>query len=319
MIPGVELEILSTKPDRITVSTGVVALDGLFPVSVIEDFVIGHAGLCQPDSCAPPWLGPVDKFEDPVMLVPSGVPVIGGSHQLDECSPIVVRLDRATFQAGVPMDVVAHLQFPSVSGVTPGGRVTRFQLSPATTFDECLGSLADGLRVELAGGGDLAEVEILPERHQDEVVLSRIPLAGDFKMVGHVMLIVAEVGRCGPENTHPIDDEREHGWCRFQELVEPCSGLPAFEWYIPLSRVKQVSSSLAGLLHPFDRSPHEKEIMLNLEAYCHVRRHRLWNLCQLETLVEKGRTDIPDFPVGAWVTKTIWRKNSEIPHVVDRN
>jgi len=59
--------------------------------------------------------------------------------------------------------------------------------------------------------------------------------------------------------------------------------------------------------------------MFNWSAYCHVRQNDLWNRCELEDLLDAGSTEIPDFPIPAWVLKTDWRTEAELPAGVDKS
>jgi len=320
VIPGAKLEVLGRTPDTITLRAGWIAQGSEARLSLIEDFARKPLSPCQPRKCPPISIGPASGLSEPVELVPSGVPTLGVSNQAAGPAKIILPLDSLSFDPTQPLEVIAYLEVPSVANVTPGSRAATFQWRPEETFEESVVSLADRLRLELSGGADLPEIFILPEKESGRVVLCPTEsFPPGLSFTGSISVAYRPaVGRCGPDQTHPINDEREHGWCRFRELVEPCDGLPQFEWFIPLSRVRSKSGSLSGVPHPSSRNPHEKEIMYNLEAYCHVRKHRLWNLCTLQTLADLGRTDIPEFPIGAWVTKTIWRSDDEIPVGIDK-
>ena len=319
VLPGARLEVLSVTPERITLRAGVIIGRGPVGLALIEDYHEPLLGPCRPRSCSTTAIGPLSQLEEPVELLPSsGIGVVGVSEAMADGAKIRIQLDPEMFDPNRPLEVNAFLASTPMANVSPGARATSFQMSPEKSFEDTVVRLADRLRFELAGGGDLGAVRVLPDRSRGSVVIcpnEELPM--EIALTGAFSVYVGDVGRCGPELTHPIVDERAHGWCRFTELVEPCNGLPQFEWFIPLSWVKSKSNSLAGLPNPSDRSPHDKEILYNWEAYCHVRRHRLWNLCALERLVDLGRTEIPDFPVGAWVTKTIWRTADEIPAGVD--
>ena len=322
VIPGARLDVIRRTPAEITLRAGVIAGEGaVFPL-VIEDFEQGAVPLCRPHKCSSTSIGPVSKLDEPVVLVPSGVPSLGASHQADPRSPIVLELERRSFDPTRPLEVTAVLEAPSVADVSPGGRAVTFQWRPEESFEDSIVSLASRLRLELSGGGDLAEVLVLPDKEAGRIVLSpAASFPSSLTLTGAIHAVYLGPGSCAPELTHPIADEREHGWCRFRQLVEPCAagGLPHFEWFIPLSFVRSRMSSLEDLPHPDDRPPHMKEILYNWEAYCHVRRYRLWNLCALQTLAETGRASIPEFPIGAWVTKTVWRGEDEIPAAVDKS
>jgi hypothetical protein len=321
VIPGASLEVLRQSPTEITLRARYIAGGGRVRPRIIQDFEPQSLSLCRPDKCSTTSIGPVTTLDDLVDLVPSAEPALGVSRQADERAPIILELDRQTFDPTRPLEVSACIEAPSIAGVSPGGRAVTFQWRPEATFEDSVVSLADRLRLELSGGADLGELMILPEKDRGQVVVSPTELLPRSRsLTGGVFAAYIGPGSCLPERTHPIANEREHGWCRFRQLVEPClgSGLPHFEWFIPLSYVRSKSSSLDELPHPLDRPPHEKEILYNWEAYCHMRRHRLWNLCTLQTLADVGRTDIPEFPIGAWVTKTIWRKDAEIPPEIDR-
>ncbi len=318
VIPGAKLEVIRSTPTEITLRAGVVATSGTARPFVIEDFKPAPFPLCRPEKCASTSIGPVSKLDATVELVPSGGPVPAASLQTDESAPIIVELNRQHLDPTQPLEVSACVSAPSIAGVSPGGRAVTFHWRPESTFEESVVSLADRLRLELSGGAHLEELLILPKKELGQVwLLPTASLPRSFPLTGAVFAIALDATRCDPEGTHPIDDERAHGWCRFRQLVEPCGGLPHFEWFIPLSFVRSTSGSLAGLPQPLDRPPHEKEILYNWEAYCHVRRYRLWNLCTLQSLTDLGRKDIPEFPPGAWVTKTIWRSADEIPPGID--
>jgi hypothetical protein len=320
VLGGAKLEVLQRTPTEITLRAGVIAQGSVVRPLVIEDFEPEAVPLCRPHTCSSTSIGPVSSLNESVELVPSGVEAPAVSHQSDERAPIVLELDRETFDPTQALEVTACIESPAIAGVSPGGRAVTFQWRPETTFEESVVSLAERLRLELSGGANLPEVLVLPEKELGQVVLQPADsFPRSHNLLGAVSAVYVGPGRCDPGATHPIADEREHGWCRFRQLVEPCllGGLPHFEWFIPLSYVRSKSSSLEGLPHPSDRPPHEKAILYNWEAYCHVRRYRLWNLCTLETLADLGRTDIPEFPVGAWVTKTIWRSEDEIPAAID--
>ncbi len=319
VIPGARLEVIQRTTEMITLRAAVISGQGLARPVLIEDFEQEVASLCRPNKCSSTSIGPLSKLDETVELIPSGAPTLGVSSRTDAEAPIIVELDRESFDPTRPLEVTACLESPSIAGVSPGGRAVTFQWRPEKSFEESVVSLAERLRLELSGGAHLGEVLVLPEKERGQVVLlpgNTFPHSLSF--TGAVFAVYLGPGSCGPERTHPIADEREHGWCRFRELVEPCSGLPQFEWFIPLSRVRSKTSSLEGLPHPSARAPHEKTILYNWEAYCHVRRYRLWNLCTLQTLADLGRTDIPEFPIGAWVTKAIWRSDDEMPKVIDR-
>lgn len=320
VVPGARVEVLERSSDRLTLRAGVVTARGPVSIGLISDFQLPAQLPCRPRFCSSTAMGPLTKLEEPVELVPSEVPVVGVSSQADPRAPIILQIDRERFDPTRPLEVIACTESDPIANLSPGARATSFQMMPDKTFEDSVVRLAEHLRLELAAGGHLGEICVLPDKETGQIIIMRteaFPLSA--ALTAHVSLYLGTIGRCGPDQTHPIDDERAHGWCRFGELVEPCGGLPGFEWYIPLSHVKSISSDLGGLPHPSNRSPHDKEILFNWEAYCHVRKHRLWNLCALERLVDLGRTEIPDFPVGAWVTKTLWRSDAEIPHGVDRS
>ena len=324
VIPGTRVEVVSREHDRITVKAGLVAHGGTVFAGLIEDFD-QVPSLCRPSSCSSTSLGPLCKLDEPLELVPSLVPKLAESSQADEHAPIVIQIDPQSFDSSQQLEVIASFEAPTIANLSPGGRATSFSMSPRETLEETVGALADRLRLEFSGGAGLREMCILPETDPLRIVLVPMEcepteqiLPAGFEMAADVSVLLSTEGRCGSTLTHPINDEREHGWCRLEELVRPCNGLPQFEWYIPLEFVLSKSSYLAGVPNPWDRSPSQKAIMYNWDAYCHVRRHRLWNRCVLERLVERGRTDIPDFPVGAWVTKTIWRSDDDIPAAIDK-
>jgi hypothetical protein len=319
VIPGARVEVTGRTPAMLTLRAGVIAVNGPVHPRLIEDFERETLPPCRPDKCSSTAIGPVSKLDEPVQLVPSGVPAPVVSQPGNEDAPIIVKLDRQSFDPTRPLEVSAFLEAPAIAGVSPGGRAAAFQWHPEKSFEESVVSLADRLRHELSGDAYLGEAYVLPEKERGQIVLRPTEsFPRSFSLTGAVFATYIGPGSCAPGGTHPIANEREHGWCRFRQLVEPCRGLPHFEWFIPLGYVRSKSSSLAGLPHPSARSPHEKEIMYNWEAYCHVRRYRLWNLCTLQTLAELGRADIPKFPTGAWVAKTIWRTAGEIPAEIDR-
>jgi hypothetical protein len=334
------LEVLDATETQLTVQAGLIVGSVEADLGIIRDFSFTKnfttfSTLCRPLICPTLIIGPINFLlaDERLQLIGSEVSVLATTSQnaQEKRGQLVLELDRERFNPNVPLNVIANIVMEPIANVSPGSRSVTFQLNPparSTTigrgpgnavFRKCVLDLADKLRLELAGGGALNDLEVLPHLDAGVITVSasdKLPI--DFGISGHISVYPGTVGRCGPTNTHPINDEREHGWCRFEELVDECNGLPQFEWFIPVSYVTSVSGSLVGVPHPNDRSPSEKSVMYNWSAYCHVRQNDLWNQCDLEDLVNAGDTEIPDFPIPAWVLKTDWRSDSQIPAGVDK-
>jgi hypothetical protein len=222
------------------------------------------------------------------------------------------------------ISIDAMLDIPVVGGVSPGARrvsVTEvFPRTGPTSGADGVRRVADSLRRGLSGGGRLSEVRVIPDVERSRILIE--PTVDILAMLrdadgaaagpafsafpfGVISVYDQPIGRCGPNNLHPIDDERAFGWCRFEELVEECDGLPAFEYFFTHDETLDPSDVPENLL-PEDRSPGSKEVMYNLAAYCHIRENRLWCAEEYNVLAVAGETEIPPFPRDSWVLKTSW-------------
>ncbi|MBI4600777.1 MAG: hypothetical protein HY721_02340 [Planctomycetes bacterium] len=317
-----QLTVVKASPKELIVETGMVITGGDARLGIIRDFLPGIFGvdpsLCRPRFCFPLFIGPAVLKADLLRLVPSQVGLIGTTKQ--EGRSLVLSLDPKRLDTGSPVQVQATLVTPVRPNLSPGSRKTAFEVKfslPEMGFDEAVRELAKRLERELSGDGPLAEVLVIPDAERGTIELRP---ADDLLSAidGKISVYPGTIGRCGPTNLHPINDERAFGWCRFEELVKPCNGLPQFEWFIPVQFVTSTSGSLSGVPHPNDRSPAMKSVMYNWDAYCHVRKHKLWNECALEDLIDGGATEIPDFPTSAWVLKTEWRTDDPAAPLCDR-
>ena len=319
------LSIVEASNTRLLVDVMTVPSQRDVEIGIIRDFgVILGQGDCFPEVCPPAFIGPIVVFPFPFRLVPPVQPpaLLGSSSRNENSRGLVLQLDPARFNrnadiSGLEVNIEASLQLPVVAGVSAGARrvsiTERFQGSGANNGADAVRRVADSLRRSLAAGGNLREVVIIPDVTRSRVLIEpATPISEAIPHLDGVISISSPpIGLCGPENFHPIDDERAFGWCRFQELIEPCGGLPAFEWFFTKGDVFTYDEVLDPIA-PQDRSPQTKHVLYNLAAFCHIRDHRLWCVEDLDQLIADDETEIPPFPRDAWICKTVFISEGEM-------
>lgn len=335
-----QMTVLKATPNELTVRVDKILREEITEVIIVTDFddIVKRFQLviCSPDDCPLLLIGPFVISEEVITLIPPNTGdaeqlTFLGTSELTTDGAIEILLDPEKFDPTQEIEVVATLLVNPLEGLSQGARTTRFRhtfSSPTLSFDQGVHELGQNIGAKLGGGKPLhgfgirtvaekASIRLEPTLELKSA-LDRDLLALD----GFISFYGPPIGLCGPEEYHPIEDERPFCWCRFEELVEPCGGLPGFEWFIPKEFVLAESESLASLPHPNERLPEDKEIMYNLAAYCHVRDHNLWNKCEQEELVEAAGVgegdlvDIPPFPRDAWVLKTNWVSEEEMPQAM---
>lgn len=307
-------------------------------IGIIRDFGIplGEEN-CFPTVCPPVFIGPIVTFPFRFTLIPGlggngaaagvGGSLFGSSSRNENSRGLEVQLDPKIFNrtsdvGDLEVTIEASLELPVVDGVSPGARrvsiTERFQGSGANKGADAVRRVADSLRAALAGGGSLSEVMVIPDVERSRVLIEpTTPITeATPQLNGAISIYGPEIGLCGPENYHPIDDERAFGWCRFQELVEFSCGLPAFEWFFTKDDVFTFDEVLDPTA-PQDRSPKTKHVLYNLEAFCHIRDHRLWCVEDLDQLIADDETEIPPFPREAWICKTVFISEDEMDTAAD--
>ncbi len=310
------LSVLEATPAELLIETEFVITDrvisdvfvGGFDIIDLSPFIC--PGVCQPDPKGPflkiPLLEPIPTIRDPIG------PVIGTLVPVDDTrggAELRVSLEELAKLEEVTMAV--HLPLPAIQDLSPGGITTSIQHSfgPRMTGEEKLVELTRVLRsrlrlddtINIAVDSELGVISLEPHPR----VFDTLPREIFDGLV--VSFYGPPIGRCGPANLHPILDERAFAWCRIEEMVKPCGGLPAFEWWIPEQFVRSTDDNPVIPL-PNARSSGMKTVMYNKPAYCHVRENELWNLCKQESFTDMagGPTDIPPFPRAAWVLKSSW-------------
>lgn len=299
--------------------------------TLIDDLTIGFP--CREFRCLPFIVGPAlpSDILDGIRLRPSeALASIGQSRRED--GAVVLQLDPRVFdgrRAGrEPLTVQMHSAFflPAVQGASRGSVAVDFEqdLPAGSSFEEAVELIAGRLRKEISPLGTPGELMVLSDGKTGEIrirpradIERALTLAGlDFfgGLGGYIPGFGRPpAGRCGPDDLEPILDERAFGWCRVEENVRLCAGRPLFEYWVPADLVVQESGDIFPLAHPDSLSPFQKSVAYNRSAYCHVRKHALWNRCELEDLVLDGHTQVPHFPRSAIVSKTSWRTASELP------
>lgn len=322
-------EIVDATTNSLLVDVLRVATTRLIDIGIIRDFSpIAESTTCFEDDCPPAVIGPLVKFPGAFELQASeAVAVIGSSRANPAANGLILELDPVTFSpnarlGGREVSIEAMLDIPVVQGSSAGARrVSVTEIFPSEMSGaEGVRQVADSLRRGLSAGGRLSQVAVIPDVNNSRILIEPtvdiLPALGgeDGRAAGLPVISLLRgvlsvydtpFGRCGPDNLHPIDDERAFGWCRFEEIVEPCDGLPAFEWFFTHDETFS-NSEVPEHIDPDDRSPGSKEVLYNLAAYCHIREHRLWCGHDLDDLVNAGADDIPPFPRAAWVMKTSW-------------
>ena len=322
------LIVLDASPTQLLVEVTKVPTQRVVEIGIIRDFFpFGEQQSCFDNDCPPAVLGPLVKFEGQFELLAGNVEALGASFANENANGLVLQLDRALFSPNANLgarevSIEALLEVPVVRRASAGARrvsVTEI-FSEGTSGAQGVRRLADSLRRELSGGGRLSEISVIEDFERARILIeptvdvldvlrdsrgggAGLPFVSLLR--GVISVYDTPFGRCGPNNLHPIDDERAFGWCRFEELVEPCDGLPAFEWFFTHEETFS-PSEVPENVDPDDRSPESKEVMYNLSAYCHIRDHRLWCRADLDDLIADGETDIPPFPRAAWVLKCSW-------------
>ncbi|MEE3296273.1 MAG: dockerin type I repeat-containing protein [Planctomycetota bacterium] len=319
------LEIIEASSSRLLVDVLRVPSSREVEVGIIRDFAfLSEQVDCFPTICPPTMIGPIVTFPQAVQLIPSAraLALLGSTIRNENSRGLVLQLDPERFNrssdiSGLEVNIEASLQLPVVSGVSPGARrvsiTERFQGSGVNKGADAVRRVADSLRESLAAGGSLREVVIIPDVTRSRVLIEPTSAISEAQpqLDGDISIYGPPIGLCGPEDYHPIDDERAFGWCRFQELIEPCGDLPAFEWFFTKSDVFTYDDVL-NPSQPGDRSPKTKHTLYNLEAFCHIREHRLWCRDDLDQLIADAETEIPPFPRDAWICKTVFISEEEM-------
>ena len=316
-------EVLEATATRLLVSVGVVPQASRVPVSVL-DLIFKNVASCQLNQCRSfvTAFGLASAVE--VNLTPSPVTLIASSRS-PEPGVINLRFDRevlAQVDDLQQIDISGSLFSRPVSGRTAGTRNFHIEWqswNALKNFDNLVDGVADRLMRDLdldvessAGRSGGMNIRSFPEegliqlRATPEVVLAADGLIGGLSILGSWQ-------NCECDGFDPDDDEREFGWCRFTDLISSCAGIPKFMYFFPKDETMQQAGATFPRPHPLSISPNDKSVMYNHAAYCHVRRHNLWNPCKIQALASDGHEEIPEFPCKSIVVKTLWRTAAQLP------
>ncbi|HVR76750.1 MAG TPA: IPT/TIG domain-containing protein [Planctomycetota bacterium] len=325
-------EILEASENRLLARVGSIAENIDASVALIPDVFADISILfnCKATRCRYILIGPAVFAALPrVRLIGSDQLRVVGKSTFDmKQNSLLLSVPRRLWKPTETYDINVNLFLPVVQGLSQGSRIASFEFrhsSPKVTYEEWLGALADRLeRVLIARQRRDSEIAIEADSRGEQIILKLHPQLTAFLDSSILESLVQvlfrpPVGRCGPTNLHPVNDVRAFGWCRFEELIATCNGLPKWEYFIPKGRVFQASSDIFPLPSPATLSPSEKTVMYNKPAYCFVRNEDLWNRCKLIELEANGNVQIPHFPRSAIVIKTHWRTAGSLPAVPNPN
>jgi hypothetical protein len=259
---------------------------------------------------------------------------------------IVIPFDSQNLESDGIVGVMGNLMLPPVSGeegLSRGSQIIDLQLRVrGKPSQEDLGNqVAEAIQDQLTGGGAAREVGVTFDPSREAIVLQLDSKLGDFLEERNLhpafdfsiyglgrpppCTCVADLDEDGVDESYtPLVDDRGYAWCRLYHLWKKCGGLPTWEYFLPRNCVYIESGTTCEsdgfntypvfpLPHPHSIAPIPKSTMFNRDAYCHIRRHKLWNNCKLLDLELLGDTQVPHFPRSAVVLKTEWRTNPPGP------
>ena len=268
--------------------------------------------------------GLLSRSKVPVDFEPSRNQSVLATSSVDVNKGVIsLNFNKDTFDPSQSVDIVGNLELSPTQGLSYGSISYRSSYSDsyARSFDDYLEGIGYTLRHDFqsdVGLKGVTRVNVVPgedkiDIHLDDAVLETAP---DPSRLGSFVLTWE---KCLCDGFDPELDEREYGWCKFTELITPCAGFPKWMHFIPDGLVFQQASNIFPLDAPDEYASFEKRVLYNRSAYCHVRKHNLWNRCKLEKLDDAGETEVPEFPCKAVVMKTQWRTAAQLPAVPDPN
>ena len=312
-------EVLQASEDKLVVRAARLSNRGETSVSVLFDIddIAVPALNCRATKCGLDLTGILAI--DPGILVtlrPSpdykllGISRVSGDE-------MEVQIDRSSWDPYQSYDVEAKLLLPAVHGYSRGPRVSGFEyrrFSPDIRYGEWLQGLARRFEDELG-----EEMEATADEQNSRILLRARKEISPFVVAERPwfdsiinVVIRPPIGKCGPTDIDPLLSPREFGWCRFEELVAPCNGLPAWEYFIPKEVVLSASNPVFPLAFPGQLTTGEKRVLYNKPAFCFMRKEKLYQRCTLDDLIDLGKSQVPHFPRSAIVLKTAWTSAASI-------
>lgn len=319
------VEVLKASETKLIARVGAIGSSQIAKLVVGLDRIDVFAPIfsCKATRCRPLFIATdilVSKTQVK-MIASEGIKKLGESRFDARQNAIVLSVPRKQWDPTQTYDVNANLLLPAVHELSQGSRLAAFEFRhyfPRVTYGEWLEALVDELDLALFQRRRSREFSIVADEAGEQILFrleKNLSQFVDARIHDSIvdLLFRPPVGRCGPDNLHPVNDRRAFGWCRLEELIEECNGLPKWEYFIPKNKVLQASSNIFPLPSPNTLSPSEKSVMYNKPAYCFVRGQELWNRCKLAELEESGKTQVPHFPRSAIVIKTSWRTAGQLP------
>jgi hypothetical protein len=308
-------EVLDASDTGLTVRVPELVNGGRVAVAVLRIPGI-LALLCKTSQCSPVISGLGLTSELFVERIPSILTVLATSKPSDD--GVVLSFNRDAYKPGQVLAVQGGFSLPPIQDLSYGNIHFGFEHvdSTARSFEDFLTGFGDSLRRQLRSGGAGAAVDVAVDARAGSIAM---------RVDDRVLEIVEDLGaivsvfwqNCRCDGFDPDLNERDYGWCRFTDLITSCNGIPRFQYFIPDHLVMQQSDAIFPLADPLSYSPSEKRVLYNRDAYCHVRKHNLWNPCKLTKLRDDGETEIPEFPCKGIVMKTQWRTAGSLPAVPD--
>ena len=323
---GVQAEVLGASTRELKLRMGKIPSDVTVSPSVavaVQDIGILIKS-CKASACLTLVATPIYTLSKlKVKLVGSRDATSAGESSYDpRAGVLALSLPRKLWDPDGTYDMSANLLLPAVQGLSRGSRSTAFEFSyygGDVSYEEWLDALARRFEKALLGGGATRELKIDADAKGEQIFfrlnksLLDVSVASVIDSSVIAALLRPPVGRCGTGNLHPVNDRRAFGWCRFEELIDTCNGIPKWEYFIPKSKVLSASGNIFPLASPNSISPSTKTVLYNKPAYCFVRNEELWNKCKLEELESSGHSQVPHFPRSAIVIKTSWRTAASLP------
>ncbi len=323
-----EAEVLKTTAREITARVGPIVEAAM----VSPEILIYYPGIrellmakCKAKSCRLISVGVIAAYKGIlVRAIPStDITMLGVGRPEKGSSSLVVQLEPGQLSEYDVVEVSARLNLPVVQGRSKGSLYLNVELPLGDSNSDGVADISDSvaelilvLESLFLGSAPVATVEFNPRLLQIIIQVSsevRPFLEASFQDSLVLVSRRPPKGRCGPSNLHPITDRRAFGWCRFEELIEDCAGLPKWEYFVPRDKVFQASGAIFPLPNPNTLSPFgEKDVLYNQPAYCHVRTKGLYKQCVLDDLAGNGATQIPHFPRSAIVIKTRWQTEADL-------
>jgi hypothetical protein len=315
---GSRAETLEASEDRLLVRVGSLAREAMVNPAIlidIDDLVPLFPTHCLTKKCGLDLSGIIAVLGDfRIRVLPDLKPL--GTPAADPRA-IVYEIDRRSWDPYETYEVRGSLFLPPVQGLSRGSRVLEFEyrrFTPEMTYGEWLDGLAERLQ-EMVGSEarviadeQLSRLMILPDQKLGPFIAENRPWLDSLIDV----VLRPPLGKCGPSDLDPLLNPREFGWCRFEELIANCGGLPRWEYFIPRQSVFQESSAIFPLPFPWELTTGQKRVLYNRPAYCHVRNEKLYFRCTLDGLIDEGKSQVPHFPRPAIVLKTGWTTEASI-------